>query len=188
MTGAARLQRERGRLIVLVGPSGAGKDSLIDYARAKLADDNRFGVVRRTITRPEEAGGEAHTAADLDDFARLRAEGSFCVDWGAHGLCYGIPAELTEEIARGATRLVNGSRRALPAFNTTFGRVETVLVTASQDVLARRLAARGRESLEDIQTRLARQVDDCAVDYNLVIENNGRLEDAGDLLVAYLAN
>jgi ribose 1,5-bisphosphokinase len=176
----------RGRLIVIVGPSGAGKDTLIDYARRALADRPDFGVVQRVITRPEEAGGEAHSACDLDDFARMKAEGAFCVDWGAHGLCYGVPAELRQHIASGALRLVNGSRRALPLFRKAFADVETVLVTAAPEVLARRLAARGRESLEEIKARLARQVEDRPEDYDLVISNDGAVDVAGERLAAFL--
>lgn len=176
----------RGRLVVIVGPSGAGKDTLIDYARNALADRADFGVVQRVITRPEEAGGEAHSACDLDDFARLKAEGAFCVDWGAHGLCYGVPAELRQDLASGAVRLVNGSRRALPLFRAAFAHVETVLVTAAPEVLARRLAARGRESLEEIKARLARQVEDRPEDYDLVISNDGAVEEAGERLAAFL--
>ncbi len=49
-----------GRLVVLVGPSGPGKDSMMVEAMKRLNANPRFGLVRRMITRPMEAGGETH--------------------------------------------------------------------------------------------------------------------------------
>ncbi|WP_078057782.1 phosphonate metabolism protein/1,5-bisphosphokinase (PRPP-forming) PhnN [Rhizobium rhizosphaerae] len=179
-----------GRLIVVVGPSGAGKDTLIDHARARLAEEAApavdFDVVRRVITRPVEAGGEAHHATDKTEFARMRDEGRFCVAWEAHGLAYGIPRETCRAVAEGGIRLVNGSRHALPHFRAVFPRMETVLITASPAVLAERLAARGRETVAEIHARLARRVEDRPEDYDLVIVNEGPVAETAARLLAFI--
>ncbi|OLP62195.1 phosphonate metabolism protein/1,5-bisphosphokinase (PRPP-forming) PhnN [Xaviernesmea oryzae] len=180
--------RRSGRLIVIVGPSGAGKDTLIDHVRALKSQqtDVDFDVVRRVITRPVEAGGEAHQAADPLDFRRMKDEGHFCVSWEAHGLAYGIPVETCAAVAAGGICLVNGSRRALPHFRAVFPQVETVLVTARPAILAERLAARGRETVEDIRARLERRVEDRPEDYDLVIANEGPIEEGAARLLAFL--
>lgn len=82
-------------LICVVGPSGAGKDTLLDAARQALTDDHRFRFVRRVITRPAEAGGEAHEAATETEFAQR----DFALKWQAHGLSYGIPAAAINDVA-----------------------------------------------------------------------------------------
>ena len=62
-----------GALILVAGPSGAGKDTLIRLAQERLRDDPRFVFVRRVITRAKEAGGEDHEPTDPADFAARAA-------------------------------------------------------------------------------------------------------------------
>jgi phosphonate metabolism protein PhnN/1,5-bisphosphokinase (PRPP-forming) len=146
MTGA-------GRLVAVVGPSGAGKDTLIDAARVRLPG---LHVVRRVITRPEAAGGEAFEGVTSAEFRRRKAAGAFAIDWRAHGLFYGIPTTIEAPLAAGRTVLFNGSRAALPAARARFPALEVVAVTAPDAVLAHRLAGRGRETAEEIAARLSR--------------------------------
>ena len=81
-----------GVLFLIVGPSGVGKDTLIESARETLAQDSQFVFARRVITRPAEAGGEAHEAISEADFHRAEETGAFMASWRAHGLAYGIRA------------------------------------------------------------------------------------------------
>jgi len=144
-----------GVLVLVVGPSGAGKDTLLDGARARLAGDPRFRFVRRVITRPANAGGEAHEAIDDAGFAACLAEDGFALHWDAHGLHYGIPADIAADIAAGRTVIANVSRGVIDAARVRFP-TRVIVITAPQAVLAQRLAARGRESATDIAERLAR--------------------------------
>jgi len=145
-----------GRLIAVVGPSGAGKDTLLAGALAARPD---WVLVRRVITRPADAGGEDHDSATSDDFAARAARGEFAVHWAAHGLSYGIPATAVAQAAAGATVLFNGSRAALPAARAAFPALDVVWITAPPAVLAARIAARGRESQADAAARLTRTLD-----------------------------
>jgi ribose 1,5-bisphosphokinase len=144
-------------LVLVVGPSGAGKDTLIEGARAALAGDPRFRFVRRVITRPADAGGEAHEAVTPAEFAARRAAGGFALAWRAHGLDYGIPADIAEDLAAGRVVIANVSRAVLAEAAARFP-VRVLEITAPAEVLAARLAARGRETASDIAQRLARQV------------------------------
>ena len=177
-----------GTMVVVVGPSGAGKDSVMSYAARHFTGEGRVQFVRRVITRPADAGGEVHEAIDVDGFARRQADGGFAVSWDAHGLSYGIPCETLAQLADGVTLVANGSRSALPAFAAAYPRLKVVLVTARPDILAARLAARGRESAEAISKRLDRAIPEIVVAADtVIIDNSGALEEAGDTFVSLLS-
>ena len=96
-------------LVLVVGPSGAGKDTLLDAARRKLAGDTRFRFVRRVITRPANAGGEDHDPVTEAEFATRH----FALQWQAHGLRYGIPADIADDLASGRVVIANVSRAVI---------------------------------------------------------------------------
>lgn len=145
-----------GRLILVVGPSGAGKDTLIAAAAAALEANPLFQFPKRDITRASDAGGEDHVAVSGAEFAARRDAGSYALHWDAHGLSYGIPASIDVAIAAGAVVVVNTSRTIIDAARARYPNLRVIFVTAPLDVLAHRIAARGRESADDVATRLAR--------------------------------
>ncbi len=173
-------------LILVVGPSGAGKDTLMDGARARLAANPRYRFVQRDITRPREAGGEDHNPVNPDVFATRRAAGAYALAWEAHGLGYGIPADIAGDLAAGHCVIANVSRSALTDAAARFP-TRILEITAPIEILARRLAARGRETEADIAGRLARAVPlpeglDIAR-----VENTGPVETGIEAVLAILA-
>jgi len=144
-----------GRLIYLIGPSGSGKDSLLDAAREPMAERG-CRIVRRVITRSAEAKGEAAQAVSVERFLTMQAQGEFALSWVANGLHYGIPKEIDEWLADGHDVLINGSRGHMPLARERYPELLAVLLTVDQAVLRQRLLARGREPLDEIDARLAR--------------------------------
>ncbi|WP_085578221.1 MULTISPECIES: phosphonate metabolism protein/1,5-bisphosphokinase (PRPP-forming) PhnN [unclassified Pseudomonas] len=144
-----------GRLIYLMGPSGSGKDSLIDAAREPL---RALGceVVRRVITRSAESVGEEAVGVTPQEFERRRSAGDFALSWQANGLSYGIPVQIDQWLQSGRHVLVNGSRGHLAEAFERYPTLLPVLLTVRDDVLRERLLRRGRETLAQIDARLAR--------------------------------
>ncbi|WP_279479795.1 phosphonate metabolism protein/1,5-bisphosphokinase (PRPP-forming) PhnN [Aureimonas sp. SK2] len=150
--------RGAGLLVAVVGPSGAGKDTLIRLAFRDLAGHPRIRLARRVITRACDGGSEDHDSLDPDGFAAAEAAGAFCLTWRAHGLAYALPRSVEDGVRGGAVVVANLSRRSLGEANARFGGIAVVEITAPRDVLVQRIAARGRETPVEIEARLARQV------------------------------
>lgn len=171
-----------GRVFAVVGPSGAGKDTLIAAARVARRD---LHVVRRVITRPEEAGGEPYEGVTPEEFARRAGAGEFALSWQAHGLSYGIPVSAMDAISEGRDVIFNGSRAMLAEAWEVFPNLTVILVTAPINVLAERLARRGRETPNEIAARLTRQLYEVPPGIPVrVVENGGSLDVA---VAAFLA-
>lgn len=159
----------------------------MDAARAALAGEPRFGFVTRIVTRPREAGGEAHQPMTEAAFAEARAGGAFALSWHAHGLDYGIPASLMAEVSVGRVMIVNLSRREIPRAEQIFPRLVVIEITAPPAVLAQRLAARGRESAAEIEARLAREAPlVVSRARHLRLVNDGPLADTAEAFIALI--
>jgi ribose 1,5-bisphosphokinase len=173
-----------GALVVVVGPSGAGKDSLIDGARAILSADPRFFFPRRVITRSADRS-EDHVSITAQDFTRAEQRGEFFLSWSAHGLFYGISADVAERLGDGQVVVCNLSRAIIEAARQRWTPVFVVLVTAPADLRAQRLAARGRELT--VGERLERTVADFdAAKADFELENSTTIEAAVHRFTTYL--
>jgi len=175
-----------GTFVAVVGPSGAGKDSLINFARERLEAGGHVVFVRRVVTREADGGSEDHDSLDVAAFAEAERKGAFALNWDAHGLRYGLPSTLLEDLAAGRVVVANLSRGVIPTLVERYPDAVVVAVTADIEVIARRLANRGRETAESIQRRLERNVAAKLPASTVVIDNSGALETAGAQFVQLL--
>jgi ribose 1,5-bisphosphokinase len=178
----------QGALIYVMGPSGAGKDSVMGRARALLPADAPVVFAHRYITRPAETGGENHVALSAAEFAMRRTLGLFAFHWQAHGNDYGIGREVYAWRNAGLTVVVSGSREHFQKVGGLDDDTHPVLITASPERLAERLAARGREDAAAAAERIGRGDAYEVTDHRLVtIVNDGTLDAAAGAFVSLLA-
>jgi ribose 1,5-bisphosphokinase len=177
----------QGRLIYLVGPSGAGKDSLLRWTRQKLRYRHDLLFAQRVITRERREDDEEHEPMNEQAYTELEQQGGFAMAWQANSHHYGVRREIDVALQRGMTVLVNGSRAHLARARERYPHLEAVHVTAPKAIIEQRLHARGRESAEQIVARQARQfpMSDNA-SFDLEIANAGPLEAAGTQLIKFL--
>lgn len=147
-----------GTLALVVGPSGAGKDTLIAEARRQLASDGRYVFPPRVVTRPPGPDAEQNIFLPADRFAEEEASGAFLLAWRSHGLSYGIPTAVADELLRGRVVVINVSRAMISEAERIAANVTVLQVTASPETLAARLSGRGRETSAQIATRIRRDV------------------------------
>lgn len=176
------------RLIYVVGPSGAGKDSLVQWLRAQLPADSPIHWARRTITRPADAGGEDHESVDEWTFDQLQRSGQFALHWQANGLRYGIRRSELEPLARAQWVFLNGSRAELENTAAQYPGLTFLHITAPPDVLRHRLLSRGRETTEAIASRMQRAIElHCPPACRLIeVQNNDSLPQSGAYLLQQL--
>lgn len=175
-----------GRIVLVVGPSGAGKDAILQEARKSLAGDDRFVFPRRVVTRDANAA-EDHLSLSRAAFGDQLVRGAFALHWQAHGLYYGIPAEADEVVCSGKTIVLNASRSVIGAARARYASAVVVLIEAPLETRVARLAKRNRERPEEVSARLQRVVAGFSGDdADLTIDNTGTLEQATDLLVDWL--
>lgn len=176
-----------GTLFLVVGPSGVGKDTLLDGARGVL-EGAWFRFPHRVITRPSDAGGEAHKAATEAKFDDLLAQGAFLHHWPAHGLRYGLPADIAQSLAEDVNVVVNTSRREIDAIRTKVPSALAIYISASPDIVAERLRARGRETEEEIERRLSRIVEGPAHGAGILeVLNDGTVAEGIEKLIDVIA-
>jgi ribose 1,5-bisphosphokinase len=159
-----------GRLILVVGPSGAGKDTLLGLAKAVCAEDRGIVFPRRVITRQASAS-EDNEEVSLGTFQEALTRSEYAMHWEAHGHCYALSRAIDDEIRAGHTVVANVSRTVVAAMRGAYASVLVVSITAPPNVLAERLAMRGRGSDGRIEHRLHRTVDEVAAAPDVTIVN-----------------
>ena len=171
-------------LFYVIGASGAGKDTLMNYARTKINGSEPVVFAHRYITRPPFTGNENHVYLSKEEFKTRIENELFALHWESHDQHYGIGIEIDSWMHRGFNIIVNGSRQYLPVAQQRYPDLKVVLIDASPAVIGERLASRGRESAEEIAKRIARTAEITADLTNCVkIINDGAVEDAGDELM-----
>lgn len=161
-----------GWLVLVVGPSGAGKDTLIAAARTSFAGDPSIVFPRRVVTR-EPSAHEDHDSLSEEAFDAAEASGAFALAWRAHGLRYALPRVMDDDIRYGRTVICNASRTIIGSARRRYAQVLAVLVTAPPETLAVRLRQRGRESSSALVARIERSKDIGADDAPDVVVDNG---------------
>lgn len=172
----------------IVGASGVGKDSLIEYVRQHLQAQDRVLIAHRYITRDAFAGHENHVQLSAQEFALRARHELFAMHWESHGYRYGIGTEINAWLASGCAVVVNGSREYLSGAFERYPDMLVVWVSASQETVAARLLTRGRESSPQISQRLQRgPMAASSGDPRIFrIANEGALSVAGEQLLAII--
>ncbi|MGV6872859.1 phosphonate metabolism protein/1,5-bisphosphokinase (PRPP-forming) PhnN [Pseudochelatococcus sp. B33] len=184
--GRAQDGRAPGAFVCIVGPSGAGKDSLLSHARKMLADDPAMVFPRRLVTRAKDAS-EDHDTITQEAFDAGVRDGAFSLHWQANGLSYALPMEVKQAAEAGKVVVCNVSRAVIPDVLERFARVYVVLITAPPTVIMERLRQRGRESGASIAARMERSKRLSAVlNPDLTIMNTGPVEIGGERLSGFL--
>lgn len=181
-------QTDWGALILLVGNSGSGKDSLINWVLSHWSPEKPPPIIpTRFITRPPSPETEDYKSVTLEHFQNLSKAGAFLLQWESYGILYGVPREIEDELARGKSVLVNVSRQIVESTKKNLPHVYVIFIRVPFHITAERIRARGREQGTSITERLERarlNQEFPTADY--VVDNSGDLDAAGQQLLTIL--
>jgi len=173
-----------GLWVFVCGPSGAGKDSVMNWAAEQLAANPNIIFARRMVTRPAHPGSD-HDPVTPDKFSTLMDSAELVWHWQAHGFHYGIDAHYAAEVSAGRVVVVNGSREHASGLEVS-EKIRVVQIMAEPDQLAHRLEKRGRDLPHEVERRRVRNTLYADLRVDLTIVNQGALADAGQQLADYL--
>jgi ribose 1,5-bisphosphokinase len=172
------------KLFYVIGASGAGKDTLMNYARVKINGQKPVVFAHRYITREPGNSNENHVYLSPEEFKLRAGTGCFALYWESHDKYYGIGNEIDGWLDKGFNVVVNGSRQYLPTAQQLYPEISVILIEASPEVISRRLAGRGREDADEIAKRIKRSEEiNCDLADCIHLQNDGSVESAGDELV-----
>ncbi|RDI97683.1 phosphonate metabolism protein/1,5-bisphosphokinase (PRPP-forming) PhnN [Dyella solisilvae] len=177
----------QGRLYYVMGPWGAGKDSVIEWARVN-GPSYDVAYAHRYVTPSLESLGGNHVALTPVEFDLRERRGLFALTWQAHGLRCGLGKEIEHWLRQGVDVLVNGSRGAFPSAQARFNDMVPVLITASRESIVSRMLSSGPEAAEQIDQRLARHDSYVVPEKTVTIVNEGNLPEAGMSLLKAIRN
>ena len=164
-------------LVILSGPSGVGKDTIIHALRRRHPGTDYHYVVTCTTRarRPGEIDGVSYRFLTRDEFARLRQQGEFLEANEVHGHWYGTPrSQVREALAAGRDAILKIDVQGAQVVKETVPDALLIfLVPPSLEDLFHRLRSRATESVDELELRqrnaaieLARQDD-----YDYVVTN-----------------
>lgn len=178
-----------GKLIYVMGSSGSGKDTLLDYVRKHFSPSIKLIQAHRYITRSHQSVGENHIELSSQEFDLRKANNLFAMHWESHNKKYGIGIEIEQWMQEGVNVILNGSRAYFPKAAAKYSSIIPILIKVSPEVLYERLITRGREPEEEIKKRVARANQfNIEVASLIVIQNDSSVEESGKAIIKAIMN
>ncbi|MFX1391775.1 MAG: phosphonate metabolism protein/1,5-bisphosphokinase (PRPP-forming) PhnN, partial [Promethearchaeota archaeon] len=165
-----------GILILVVGNSGSGKDSIISGVAEKYSTElKKVYMPKRYITRPPSET-EKNISITSEKFKEMLEEGKFALNWHIYGLDYGVPIEIDDWLKKEYCVLVNVSRNVVKKTKEIYANVKVVFIYVPLGITVNRLESRGREDLKLLKDRIERaEKNQHFPKADLIIDNSGKL-------------
>ncbi len=176
-----------GWLILVVGNSGSGKDSILKGVKEKYPSElKKIFLAQRFITRPS-SDTEDNIAITPEEFKNMSLQCRFALEWNIYGLNYGVPIEIDDWLQKGHPVLINVSRTVVKKAQDIYQNIKVVFIEVPFEITLKRIKDRARESGERLDERIERARENQTFpDADFIIDNSGDLEYAIDKLLNYI--
>lgn len=185
------MSEERPIVVVLSGPSGAGKDTVL---RLALSLDDSLATVATAKTRaprPGEEHGVHHVFLTEQEFDRWLAEDAFLEHATVYGHRSGVPRQAVEDLlAAGKSVIIRTDIQGARTLRQRLPGCLLVFVTvADRAALRRRMVARGTDSEADMERRLGEadaEMAEAGWFDHVVVNEDGEERAAAEQLLGYV--
>ena len=172
------------KLFLMVGNSGAGKDTLIKKV-TEIAP-TKIKIARRVVTRAT-SDVEDYESVDTEEFLKLKKSGEFILDWESYDTYYGIRKEVEDWLKAKHPVMINVSRQVIDIVKEKYPDTKVIFVRVPLAVTTERIIERKRETYEKVLDRVVRAQDQ--QDYNdadLIVDNVGDIEETSQKILDYI--
>lgn len=170
------LKTKKGQLIVLSGPSGVGKDSVLDRLFEVYPAARRCITATTRNRRHDEANGVDYFFLSEKEFVERVEKGLFLEYANVHGNLYGTPKDwVLEQLGMGVDLILKIDVQGAKSVCEQIDNVITMfMVPPSMDELLRRLTQRKTETEDEIKRRFERAQKELEQmpNYDFIIEND----------------
>jgi len=176
-----------GILVLVVGNSGSGKDSIISGVVKRFPSNlKEIHLTQRYITRPSSET-EDNIAITPEIFKKMSLQKKFALEWHIYDLDYGVPIEIDDWLKKGHPVIVNVSRTIVKKARNTYRNILVVFIKVPFEITYQRIKERGRESRKLLQERIQRAKENQTFpEADFIVNNSGELENAIDQFLNYL--
>ena len=176
-----------GILVLVVGNSGSGKDSIISEVVKRFPSNlKEIHLTQRYITRPSSKT-EDNIAITPKIFKEMSLQKKFALEWHIYDLDYGVPIDIDDWLKKGHPVIVNVSRTIVKKARSIYRNILVVFIKVPFEITFQRIKERARESGKQLQERIQRAKDNQTFpDADFIVDNSGELEIAIDQFISYL--
>jgi len=183
--------KTRSLLIVISGPSGVGKDSLVQLMEQRGCPFYFVVTATDRPARPDEVEGEDYFFVSTEEFERMIAEDELLEYACVYGQYKGVPKQqVREAMASGKDVVMRVDVQGAETIHQIVPEAVLIFLTASSErELEQRLHDRGGDSPEQVERRIATAREEMKelpkFDY-VVVNRNGALDQAADNVLAII--
>lgn len=141
-----------GTLYLIVGPTGSGKQALVDAVLQSRPDIRRAPLI---VSAPNNQNMCAVGAISPERFLDLMRRGAFALQWDCDGVRYGLTHESTRQLEDGQSLILCGDTLLIEKAREVYPTVRVIYITARMDILRRRLTSMAYGSDVEIDMHLA---------------------------------
>ncbi len=176
------------RLFYFVGPSGAGKDTLINRLRQTPHFSSEIYFVKRLVDRPAHESTLLDEYLSSSDFAKALDHQELAMHWVANQHQYGIRVSELDHALRYPMSVINGSRAYAFELKSKYPYAEIIHITASESSIKGRLQIRQRENNVEIEKRIKRthELSGYRDQYSVEILNDDSIDTAFEQLIQFI--